>query len=138
MLFRSALSIPFNELHEKHEALRNIGRTLYAEQRIPVVAVMSSEAWVSPDPGPGKQPADHPERREAIIVAGSTLGMKHMALRRLFVTRGDADRLVPGEFEPVITEGVVTKLLNQLWAGFFEVVMQKYGDRLGTNPRPGG
>lgn len=121
------LDVPFNKTDEKREAIRNVGRTLYAAQCVPALAVMSSEAWLSPDPGPGRAPADHPDRREVIIVAGSTLGGHHMALQQLPVTRDDSDKLVPGLLGEPVTKGIETTLLNQLWAGFFEVVIKKHG-----------
>jgi hypothetical protein len=124
-----ALAVPFNTPQEKAGLLQQIGCELYASQKLPVVAVLSTEAWVAPDAGPGRAPADHPERREVICVHGSTIGGLHMAMRVLPIRRGGNNHIVPGEWGNVETEGVTTKLLNHVWVGFFADFIQQQAAR---------
>lgn len=122
-----ALALDFNGDEEKRATMLRIGRQLFSEQQIPAAAVMSSEAWTAPDCGPGKRPVDSPERREVITVAGSSMLGIRAVLRSMPITRTADDVIVPGEWSEVLTEGVEPRLLNQIWTGFFEHVIQKFG-----------
>lgn len=107
---------PFDEADEKNRAMRNVGRQVYREQLMPMAAVLCSDAWVAPD-RPGMQPRDCSDRREAIVVAGQTIGGKHQAITRMFYTRTADGMIVAGKFEAISTTAQAF-LVEQVWHGF--------------------
>jgi hypothetical protein len=124
----AVLAVPFNSDAEKREALRAVGRRLFAEKSVPVAAVLACEAWLaSMRPGDRRRPADHPDREEVILCQGCTLGHKHAAFATLPLTRGDGNRIIPGAWRPTVTEHCEARLVLQLWDGFFEHVARKFG-----------
>jgi hypothetical protein len=121
------LDVPFNEGAEKRAAMTRIGRELFAAREVPAAAVMSAEAWGAPDRAGGVEPRHHPDRVEVITLAGSTVGGRHALMQRMVIGRDPAGLILPGPWNAPSTEGVEPRLLNQLWAGYFEHVIRKFG-----------
>ena len=125
-----ALAVPFNENHEKKAAMRRIGRQLYADQRFPVAAALTTECWRASNPPPHTRPADCPDRQEGIVVQAATLDRQHRAMQMIEVTRNAADAMVLGATQPLVTEATAkleTRLLDQLFFGFFEETAARAG-----------
>lgn len=114
------LDVDFNEDEEKHALLYKIARTLYEAKKVPIAAFLTAEAWQScrREGSPRMQPRDDPNRQEIIMVAGLTLGRKLAAMNSLPIRRDHDNRIVPGEFGDLQTQGVESRLLNELFTGF--------------------
>lgn len=112
------LDVPFNEAADKRAAMQRIGGDLYRQQLIPGAATMSTEAWASQKRG--MEPRLDPDRREVVTVQGRTFIGRRTAWSTMAIGRDSNGMIVPGEFEPIVTEGVQTGLLDQLFRGFAE------------------
>lgn len=121
MTVMHALAAPFNTAEEKQGALRGIGRRLYAEKQVPVMAVLSSEAWLSRNPAfsaaNSSRPEFDPDRQETVICMAATFTGHHLFRSVPISRRGPAITIVPGQAGEWTTTGR-SPLLGQFWYGF--------------------
>jgi hypothetical protein len=116
------LNVPFNEDDEKHLAMTNVGRKLFDDRIIPAGAIFSSEAWMSRhDPNePRREPRHAANRREVIIVLGSSFDGQQVCCQNLPITRGDGHRMIPGEWQLREAGRIQPRLLAKMWIGYME------------------
>lgn len=129
-LFLHVLAVPFDEHEEKHDAMMQIGRSIYQAKKIPVAAVLASEAWMSKQ-RPGQvaeycEPRHDPMRQEGIIIFGLTIDGKHALITHAPFER-DAKENIKAEAFGEIMKGAKLALLASFYRGFFEVPMAKAG-----------
>lgn len=115
-----ALAVPFNEDDEKREAMKRIGRDLYAKELLPGAVTLSAEAWRSKKQG--IEPRHDADRRECIIVCGRTFLSQRTAWSTLPIARDTAGKIIAADFEPIV-EGPRTPLLDWFYSGFAEAGM---------------
>jgi hypothetical protein len=81
----------FNEGHEKHPVMEKAGRELYEREKIPRSIFIAAEAWMASYKGEVKdikaQPRDDPNRREVVIINGSSFDQKHQLMAALPIVR---------------------------------------------------
>ncbi len=116
-LIIAQVAMNFNEWKEKSAVLRSVGKKIHEEKWFPVAFSLAAECWVSNKLG--TEPRHDPARREAIMIAAGLLGTRRRAMAQLPVLRDGSNRLVPGDWTGITTEGVETALLDQLLVGFF-------------------
>lgn len=125
-----ALAMEFNTDDVKRNTMAQIGQGLYQRMVIPAGAVLAAERWMAPDPGPGKAASEHPERREAIVVFGTSMDSKVAGRTHAVIDRDADGRIRLGPFEDLAMNGVdgnVVKchLLNYFFVGWGAVALAR-------------
>lgn len=117
-----AMAVPFNTYAEKRKAMRGIGTRLHELEQIPMAVALFCECWMAPDVG-GVKPKDHPDRREGLLVAATTLGHKRAGHWSTPLDRRRG-KIVPARL--VETKGEVTlPILEHVFRGFFDPVLAR-------------
>jgi hypothetical protein len=122
------LATDFSEDAAKRAVLRKCGREVYAQEAVPVAAVLTAEAWNAPDTR-GVEPRHNPERVEVIVAFGRTLDGQLHAMANLSMERSPDQRIVPGAWSAVRTEGVTCGLLGYFFEGFMERAAARMAER---------
>lgn len=117
--------INFTEAGEKRAALAKIAREIYDRKHVPLVAVLSSEAWLAPEAG-NLMPSQSPRRDEVIIVSALTIQRKcKFTFSRVSRLRGN---IVCGAFEEH-SEGAEAPILERFYLDYFQPIQGKVVER---------
>lgn len=117
-----AIAVPFNTDKEKRGILRQLGAELYGTKLMPVLAVLSAEAWLSKDPryaaGNDSRPEFDPQRQEVIVCMAATFCCQLLVLSSLQVHRNGSNKIVPDAKPRDWMAAGRSPLLEAFWAGF--------------------
>ncbi len=123
-----ALLVEFNEHDEKHAVMRKIGSEYLKTKRIPLVAVLMSECWMSKrrigSPDDHCAPRDDPAREEGIQVAALTLIGKRCLMTFAPITRDKKNNIQLGEFIDA-QDGASSPLIESFYRGIHKHLEKK-------------
>lgn len=126
-----AIATDFNEHEDKHAIFRQAGEMFYAQERVPLAAVLISEAWsaIIPKGEPMCQPRNHPDKKEVIVVMGMRLKNRgdptpDTLSTMATVTRHDDGHITIDDFGD-FADAAGSELLKSFYKGFFANQIRK-------------
>lgn len=112
---RTELSMPLDE--RRHRVFHALGRELLAVGIEPVALSLASEAWMAPPDA--VRPTDHPQRREALVIATRGRGdERHLSVREILRSRAGEATLRPSW--TTTEQGAALVLLDAVFQGYDE------------------
>jgi hypothetical protein len=106
-----------------------VARKFYNEQKVPLAAVLCSEAWMSVqktkrDEQPRIEPRHDPNKKECIIITALSLGRKFIRFSTMPVTRDSSNIMHPSGAALAIPGGR-NPIVETFYEEYFKPIFEK-------------
>lgn len=124
----------------KERLMTGIGQKIFELRKLPLAAVLASEAWLSrqePDHQAVMPAGDDPLRYEVIVLAGTTINHSASCLGMMTITRTPENIIRPGKFQKIenTTGHSETFIVDRLFEAYVVAATAWLADRAAARAR---